>query len=237
MSPLHKFEQLQPGDLTELKQRLGFFQDRDQLLQTALNHCSFANERACESNERLEFLGDAVLSIILSHYLFNRCAREPEGYLTRLRAMLVNEDCLASIAQELALGDYIRLSVGEQKNGGRRRKSILADAMEALIAAIYLQYGLAAAESFVLKQWEERINQYISGNRPIDAKTELQELLQSRGKKPEYRLLKAEGPDHDRRFTTEVIIDGVSFGTGTGQSKKDAEQLAAAQALRNLPIP
>lgn len=237
MQSLNKNDLLHLSDMKELKKHIGLFVDHDQLLQTALNHCSYANERSCESNERLEFLGDAVLSIILSHYLFNRCVSEPEGYLTRLRAMLVNEDCLAYIARKLSLGDYIRLSIGEQKNGGRTRKSILADAMEALIGAIYLQYGLETAQSFVLTLWEERLNQYLSGDRPIDAKTELQELLQSRGKKPEYHLLKTEGPDHDRTFTTEVIIDGVSFGIGTGQNKKDAEQSAAAEALRNLPTP
>ncbi|HEX2953054.1 MAG TPA: ribonuclease III [Bacillota bacterium] len=235
MPSLQKMKPLKASDLTELKKALGLFTDQDQLLQTALNHCSYANERSCQSNERLEFLGDAVLSIILSHYLFTQCRREQEGYLTRLRAMLVNEDCLAYIARGLNLGDYLRLSGGEQKNGGRTRKSILADAMEAVIGAVYLQYGFETAQSFVLTRWEERLNQYLSGDRPIDAKTVLQEKLQSRGKKPEYHLLKVEGPDHDRLFTTEVMVDGVSLGIGTGQSKKDAEQLAAAEALRNLP--
>lgn len=220
--------------IAHLKEQLGLFQDDDNILLQALTHCSYANERDCVDYERLEFLGDAVLSLVLSHELFVQCGNETEGFLTRLRAMMVNEDSLAEVARSMDLGHSILLSVGEQKTGGRMRKSILADVVEAIIGALYLQYGIETARKFVLEKWRERIGKYLSGDRPIDAKTTLQEFLQSKGRKPEYRLIGAEGPDHARIFTVEVMTDGEVCGLGSGSSKKEAEQTAAAAALKNL---
>ncbi|HOQ24060.1 MAG TPA: ribonuclease III [Bacillota bacterium] len=214
--------------------QLGFFDRNDTLLLQALTHRSYANDHACPSNERLEFLGDSVLSLVLSDYLYHKCANRTEGELSKLRATLVNEDFLLGIAKKLNLGAYLRLGSGERKTGGQNRPSILADAVEALIGAIYLEYGLEACARFILSLWEGSINRFLAEGRPIDAKTTLQELTQKSGKKPEYRLIKIEGPDHLRRFTVEVFIDGQSMGTGTGHSKKEAEQNAANFALKNL---
>lgn len=222
--------------MESIEKRLGHtFNDRS-LLTKALTHSSYANEnrgRGVESNERLEFLGDAVLGLCAADKLFRSLPGVPEGKMTRLRAQLVCEESLHRAAMELGIGEYIRLGRGEENTGGRLRASILADAMEAIIAAMYLDGGLETARRFI----EEHI---LSGmddamERIADSKTELQELVQRRsGQHLCYVLLGEEGPDHDKTFTVQVALNGSPIGKGQGRSKKEAEQAAARAALRRL---
>lgn len=212
------------------------FKDKTLLLR-AITHSSFAHEREDihqEDNERLEFLGDAVLEIVVSDFLYRRYLKSSEGELTKLRASLVCEPTLAVCASELSLGDYIRLSHGEDANGGRERKSILSDAFEALIGAIYIDGGLERAREFIVKRLLSDIE---TKQLFFDSKTRLQERVQGSNMGViEYKLLQVEGPDHARRYTTSVYIDERPYGTGTGTSKKAAEQEAAYQALLNLGV-
>ena len=219
---------MEPGDIN-----LGYnFKNRN-LLCRALTHSSHANEMRLpeSSNERLEFLGDAVLSVIVSEYIFKHYSHLPEGELTKIRASLVCEKALCEFAASINLGDYLMLGRGEAQTGGRTRPSILADAFEAVIAAIYLDGGLAPARKFVLRFVKNELSHMESA--PFtDYKTMLQEIIQ---KNPEEKLryvLKAEsGPDHDKRFAVEVRLNSNVIGGGEGKSKKDAEQRAAKQAL------
>lgn len=204
------------------------------LLTTALTHSSYANERKLprgKDNERLEFLGDAVLELIMSDYLFKTYRDEPEGKLTKMRASLVCEPTLAFCAKDIALGDYLLLSKGEDLTGGRERNSILSDAFEAVIGAVYLDQGFEEARKFVetylLQDVDEKVLFY-------DAKTSLQELVQSVSKEPlSYILTKEEGPDHQKTFTVEAKLGGKVIGTGAGRSKKSAEQMAAYEAMKH----
>lgn len=221
-------------DLSKLIEQIDCFRDDDRLLKQALTHRSYANEKNMISNERLEFLGDAVLSLVISSYLYQKLDGHPEGELTRLRATLVNESFLANIARSLELGSYLRLGSGERKTGGEERSSILADAMEAIIGAIYLKEGLSKVSSWIIHHWQDSIKQFIAEGRPQDAKTNLQELLQKSGKRPEYHLDRTEGPVHERQFFTSVWVQGECYGHGKGRSKKEAQQRAAEEALRNL---
>lgn len=202
-------------------------------LKTALTHSSYANERKGEvvCNERQEFLGDSVLSIIVSDYIFKNCPELPEGELTKLRASLVCEKTLAVYARSINLGKYLLLSRGESKNGGRNRSSILADAFESVIAAIYLDGGIESARKFVLRFVVDDIKNHKTKNFN-DYKTRLQEIVQ---KNPEekisYVLTGESGPDHDKHFTVEVHLNSNVVGSGGGRSKKEAEQQAAREAL------
>lgn len=204
-----------------------------QYLKTALTHSSYANERKGEvvCNERQEFLGDSVLSIIVSDYIFKHCPELPEGELTKLRASLVCEKTLAVYARSINLGKYLLLSRGESKNGGRTRPSILADAFESVIAAIYLDGGMESARKFVLRFVVNDIKNHKTKNFN-DYKTKLQEIVQ---KNPEekitYVLTGESGPDHDKHFTVEVHLNSNVVGKGGGRSKKEAEQQAAREAL------
>lgn len=204
-----------------------------QYLTTALTHSSYANERkgGIVCNERQEFLGDSVLSIIVSDYIFKHCPELPEGELTKLRASLVCEKTLAMYASSINLGNYLFLSHGESKNGGRTRPSILADAFEAVIAAIYLDGGMENARKFVLGFVVKDIKNHKRENFN-DYKTKLQEIVQ---KNPEekisYILTDETGPDHDKHFVVEVHLNSNVIGRGGGKSKKEAEQQAARQAL------
>ena len=205
-----------------------------QLIETALTHSSFANERGpgVQYNERLEFLGDAVLSIVVSDYIFKNLTDMPEGELTRVRATLVCEKSLCDLARAIHLGDYLRLGRGEDLSGGRDRPSILADAFEAVIAAIFLDGGMEAASAFILRNMSSLLS-----NRTytpfVDYKTRLQEIVQQNPEDQlEYRLSGEEGPDHAKIFTVQVILDNNVFSTGRGRSKKAAEQDAAKEALR-----
>lgn len=208
------------------------FKDK-KLLVTALTHSSYANEMhdGTKYNERLEFLGDSVLSIVVSDYIYLNCPEFPEGKLTKLRASLVCEKSLYGYAKQIGLGEYIRLSKGEKNSGGDDRPSILSDAFEALIAALYLDGGIEVARKFILRF----VIPDIKSARPVkyrDYKTMLQEIIQ---KNPEerltYVLVKEYGPDHDKHFVVEVHLNSNVIGKGGGRSKKDAEQEAARVAL------
>ena len=218
-----------------LEERLGYsFQNRT-LLENALTHSSYANEHrdaGMPSNERLEFLGDSVLGMVVADHLYREHPNMPEGELTRTRAAMVCEDSLVEVARALDLGRYLRLGKGEDAGGGRERPSILADATEAVIAAIYLDGGIAQARRtirvLILGNEEE-----LSASR--DYKTALQELIQKEsGSKLTYRLVAETGPDHAKCFTMEVDLNGTVVGAGEGRTKKAAEQAAAKAAIAAL---
>lgn len=202
------------------------------LLQIAITHSSYANERKIQFNERLEFLGDSVLQLVISEYLFSNNENETEGYLTKIRSLIVCENSLFEIAKGWNIGKYIYMSKGEELTGGRTRVSILADAVEAIIAAIYLDRGYEVARGFILKNFKDIIDKAHKNQIIIDYKTKLQEILQKQGEVSiVYNLLKFEGPPHRREFFVEVVINGVSSGKGIGFSKKEAEQNAAKDLL------
>ena len=183
-------------------------------------------------NERLEFLGDSVLSIVISDYLFKKETKLPEGELTKIRANIVCEESLSEVSKNIHLGKYMLLGKGEEATGGRERISILADALEAVIAAIYLDGGIKCAREFILTNMEKIINDSIKGKIFRDYKTCLQEVLQSNGENNIwYKLIEEKGPDHNKRFVMEVGINDTVLGVGEGKSKKDAEQVAAKCAL------
>lgn len=219
-------------DLEELEKRIGYqFHDK-KLLRQALTHSSFANEQKINKNgnyERLEFLGDAVLELVSSDFLFHRFPEKPEGELTKMRASMVCEPALAFCARDLELGKFILLGRGEETTGGRERESITSDVMEAVIGAIYLDGGLERAREyifrFVLSDLEDKQLFY-------DSKTNLQELVQGEMKQDvQYKLIEEKGPEHDKVFEAEVLIGGDVIGRGSGRTKKAAEQRAAYEAL------
>lgn len=223
--------------MEKLESKIGYrFRDRS-LLETALTHSSYANERigdSLQSYERLEFLGDSILGFLTAEYLYAHEPLLPEGRMTRLRAELVCEASLHQTALALGLGGYMRLGRGEERSGGRERTSILADMVEALIAALFLDGGLEQARRFVM----ERIlcdAQIGEQTRSADYKTELQELIQQKANQHiSYELIGESGPDHDKRFQFRVSINGLPAGEGTGRTKKEAEQMAAMHALEAL---
>ena len=220
-----------------LETRLGYtFHDRS-LLENALMHSSYANERraaGCVSNERLEFLGDSVLGMVTAEKLYKLFPELPEGKLSRLRAELVCEQSLHAVALGLGLGDYLLLGKGETHTGGRERPSILADAVEAIIAAMYLDGGIEVARTFILTKVLAGIDAGVI-HHVTDYKTELQELVQRKPNQHiEYRLTGESGPDHDKRFTMAVYLNGTEIGSGVGRSKKEAEQAAAKAALEQV---
>ncbi len=220
-------------NLNSLQEEIGYKFKNKSFVVTALTHSSFANELhdGTKYNERLEFLGDSVLSIVVSDYIYLNCPELPEGKLTKLRAALVCEKTLYVYAKKIHLGSYIRLSRGEKRTGGDDRPSILSDAFEALIAAIYLDGGIEPAREFILRF----VVPDIKSSKPKklkDYKTALQEIIQ---KNPEerltYVLVKETGPDHDKHFVVEVHLNSNVIGKGGGRSKKEAEQQAAREAL------
>lgn len=220
-----------------LESKLGYtFHDR-RLLENALMHSSYANEnraRGCTSNERLEFLGDSVLGMVTATRLYHLYPDMPEGKMSRLRAELVCEQSLHAVALELKLGDYIRLGHGEARNGGRERPSILADAVEAIIAAMYLDGGLEPARRFIL---DHILTGLADGqmHHVSDYKTDLQERVQRKpGQTLEYTLCSESGPDHNKTFTMNVLLNGKEIGRGSGRTKKEAEQAAAKCALERM---
>lgn len=222
--------------MTELEKKLGYTFKNPAYLTTALTHSSYANEnkREGECNERLEFLGDAVLGLIVARYLYAKTPAMPEGKMTRLRADLVCERNLDVVASKLDLGSFLRLGKGEEQGGGRTRPSIIADAVEATLAAIFLDGGMGEAEKFVNKFI---ISAYEAGENALDRdyKTDLQELVQRKsGQVLSYTLVGEAGPDHAKTFTIAVLLNGEELGTGTGRTKKTAEQLAAKSALERL---
>lgn len=225
--------------LKELEKTINYrFKDITSL-NTALIHSSFANENKLlvhKNNERLEFLGDVVLNLIVSQYLYKRFETSPEGELTKKRATIVCESSLAFAARKLNLGRYILLGKGEESTGGRNRESILADTFEAVLGAIYIDGSLASAQKFLLDIFEEEaIYAFTTGNLFTDYKTELQEILQrNTNEKIEYTVEKEVGPDHSKKFYMNVIVENKVIGKGIGKNKKEAEQMAAKQALYKL---
>ena len=220
--------------MAELENIIGYKFNDERLLKTALTHSSFANEHKMEikCNERLEFLGDSVLSIIVSSHLFTHFSHLPEGELTKIRAGLVCEKSLYEFSKRINLGDFIYLGKGEENTGGRKRASILADAFEAVIAAVYLDGGIEKATEFVLKFIPDDFEIEKHGAFE-DYKTILQEIIQKNPEeKVEYTLVGEEGPDHDKVFVVEVRLNSNLIGKGSGRSKKQAEQNAAKEALQ-----
>ena len=222
--------------IKDLEAAIGYTFRNIQLLQNALTHSSYANERwhnSLLSNERLEFLGDSVLGMLVAEYLYKTFPDRPEGELTRMRADMVCEHTLATVANKIGLGTHLMLGHGEERLGGRSRESILADATESVIAACFLDGGLAAAEQFV-KQY---ILVEVPVSRPnnMDYKTALQELVQQKKNQVlSYTLVGQSGPDHDKQFDVEVSLNGAVVGSGSGRSKKRAEQMAAKAAMEKL---
>ena len=220
--------------LKDFQTIIGYTFSDEQLLKQALTHSSYANEKHMKKlsdNERLEFLGDAVLEVTSSEFLFLNYRKLSEGELTKLRASIVCEPTLALCAQEIRLGDFLYLGNGENLTGGRMRKSILSDALEAVIGAIYLDGGFASAKEFVHKYILTDIEHK---QLFYDSKTILQELVQGEHERLSYVLLEENGPDHDKNFTVAVMIGEKQVSTGIGHTKKAAEQQAAYQALLML---
>ena len=222
--------------IKDLEEAIGYRFRNISLLQNAVTHSSYANERwhnGLLSNERLEFLGDSVLGMLVAEYLYRNFPNRPEGELTRMRADMVCEKTLAAAADRIGLGNHLLLGHGEEQTGGRRRSSILADAMESVIAASFLDGGLDAALSIIRRFILVEVP--VSSFRNEDFKTELQELVQK--KKDQiltYTLLSESGPDHDKRFEVELKLNNEAVGRGIGSSKKRAEQMAAKNALEAL---
>lgn len=221
--------------MKSLEEKLGYHFQNPELLENALTHSSCANESRgkAQSNERLEFLGDSILGMVVADHLYRNHPDLPEGVLTRTRAALVCEDSLVLVAEELGLGEYLRLGKGEQAGGGRNRPSIRADAVEAVLAAVYLDGGIGSARKIIQKYI---LSREVAGmTKPRDYKTALQELVQrENGRVLSYRLTGEEGPDHDKRFFVAVELNGKVVGNGSGRSKKEAEQMAAKAAIEVL---
>ncbi|HEY0634854.1 MAG TPA: ribonuclease III [Gammaproteobacteria bacterium] len=218
--------------IDRLQRGLGYHFTDEGMLHAALTHRSAGRD----NNERLEFLGDAILSYVISDELFRRFPRADEGRLSRLRATLVRGDTLAIIARDLALGDYLHLGTGEMKSGGFRRESILADAFEAIIGAIFLDAGIDAAQTFILRHLGPRLAEADSTSSLKDPKTRLQEFLQSRHRPlPSYEVILVEGEEHAQSFRVACHVEGIAEPLqGVGNSRRKAEQMAAEEALKKL---
>jgi len=226
--------------IAQLEEVLGYnFEDKS-LLQLALTHSSYANEirdKKSDYNERLEFLGDSVLGVIISRYVYETHMDFKEGELTKIRSKIVCESTLAECASEISLGEYMLFGKGEELTGGRTRRSILADAFEALIAAVFLDGGFVVVEPIIFKLMKDKIRMAESGLIVDDYKTHLQELIQTKKEnRIKYELVEEKGPDHRKTFTTAVKLNNVIIGLGHGRSKKESEQEAAKVALRSGKI-
>ena len=228
------------ADFATLQQTLGISFNDPSLLEQALVHSSYINESpgfALTSNERLEFLGDAVLDLVIAEKLYQDSPRSTEGEMTKLRAALVRQDTLARVARAISLGDYLYLGKGEEASGGRCKPANLAGALEAVIAAIYLDQGSATTSDLILRLFNKELQKATSRGIGIDYKSQLQEFIQARQQStPAYYVIEAMGPDHNRMFTVEVRVGDNVLGRGSGKSKKAAEIEAARSALERLLI-
>jgi len=228
------------ADLFVLQQSLGVSLNNWSLLEQALVHSSYINENpslASISNERLEFLGDAILDMVVAEKLYQDFPQFAEGKMTKLRSALVRRDSLARMARIIGLGDYLYLGKGEEASGGRHKPANLAGAIEAVIAAIFLDQGPATARNFILELISQELPKVVSEGAGIDYKSQLQELIQAKEQQtPAYRVIEAAGPDHDKRFSVEVRVGATLLGRGSGKSKKMAEAEAARSALEQLSI-
>jgi len=225
-------------DIADLEKRFGYVFKNRKLLTEALTHRSFYHENPDKSithNERLEFLGDSVLGFVIVEYLFSSDKEFTESIMAKIKSYLVKESILSEIADSISLGKYLKLGKGEEATGGRAKKSILADTIEALLGAVYLDGGYKKVKAVVLKLFRKEIDTLMDSTRFYDFKTELQEKTQLLfGVLPEYRVVKQEGEEHEKVFTIEVFIEGKNFGKGSGKSKKEAQTLAAREALSQL---
>ncbi len=226
------------SNLVDLMRTIEYQFKHLELLELALTHSSYANENESEQmayNERLEFLGDAVLGVVISDYLYRNYPLLPEGTLSKTRALVVCEATLCQVAQSIGIGDFLRLGKGEQRTGGRARTSILADATEAVIAAIYLDGGINAARRFILTHFSNSVEQAVAGKLFKDYKSALQEMIQAQNNAVvSYKIVDQSGPAHNRQFCAVALLDGKVIGEGCGKSKKNAEQEAAKIALKEL---
>lgn len=221
--------------MKQLEAFFGLSFNNPDLLATALTHSSYANEHNCESNERLEFIGDAVLDLMMGEYLYQKFPNYDEGFLTKTRAKNVCESALVEYAKACNLRQYLRLGKGEEKSGGRHRTALRADAFEALIGAVYMDKGYLEC----YKIFHKVVIPLVEEERPddfVDYKSYLQELVQSDKRTLEYRILNEFGPSHDKTFVTRVYMDQILMGEGQGKTKKEAEQNAAEMALKKLAI-
>jgi len=221
------------NSLTHLEDILNYHFNQKSLLSTALTHRSSLNEnKHPESNERLEFLGDAVLELVVSHYLYTHKSEEPEGILTANRSAIVRTESLAIIAKQLNLGDHLIMSKGEEATGGRENRSLLANTLEAVIGAIYLDSNFQTATQFITLHLLSQIDKILQITPIKDNKSHLQELVQKKGyPSPAYQQISATGPDHNKIFIVAVNVNGRQLATGSGRNKQEAEQEAAQKAI------
>jgi ribonuclease-3 len=228
-----------PPDFTELQARIGYRFRNPELLRESLTHKSFTNEQPPGScgphNERLEFLGDAVLDLVISHRIFQDFPLTPEGEMTRIRAEVVSEKSLSRLGRKIELGQFLLLGKGEERSGGREKDSLVADALEALLGAVFCDGGIDSVREVAEPLFGEAVSRSALLKEGVDHKTRLQEILQaSWGRPPEYLLVEVAGPDHQRTYTVEVVARGEVIGQGKGKTKKAAEQKAAREALAHL---
>lgn len=223
-----------------LEEKIEYNFKDEEVISTAITHSSYANERKAKKlkyNERIEFLGDSVLGLVISEYLYKMYPNLPEGELTVTRAKIVCENSLSKCAVDIGLGNYLLLGKGEELSGGRNKSSILSDAFEAIIGAIYIDGGFETAKGFILKYMEKIIKSCVEGKLFYDFKTQLQEIVQQNGEQHiSYNVIDESGPDHNKTFLTEVRINEVVTGQGKGRSKKESEQNAAKDALDKLVV-
>jgi ribonuclease-3 len=221
-----------------LEKAIGYTFKNKSLAEEAVTHKSFSHESQESNvpfNERLEFLGDAVLGVVISEYLFNNYRDYSEAKLSRIRSYVVQETALAEAAERLNIGANLLLGKGEEMSGGREKPSLLANVFEALLAAIYLDSGMENAREFTLRTLEPKILEYIDKSLVVDFKTKLQEVTQARfGMLPEYKVTTEKGPEHEKVFEVSVLINGERFGTGQGKTKKAASQMAAEESLQKI---
>ncbi len=225
-------------DIEKFEQMVGLKFKNKELLKRALTHRSFLNENKqddLKNNERLEFLGDAVLELVISEYLFHEYPDRPEGELTSFRAAVVKTENLAKVSKELNFGQYLLMSKGEEMTGGREKEYLLANTFEAIVGAFYLDQGYEPVKEFLTKHLTPQISTIVKYRLDVDAKTKLQEKTQSIFKTtPVYKIVHEKGPDHDKIFTVKVIIKGKAYGEGTGATKQKAEDAAAAATLKKI---
>ena len=220
-----------------LEENLGYTFNNKELLLEALTHTSYANENNINSNEKLEFLGDSILEFVSSEYMYNNYQKLNEGELTKARATVVCEDSLYQVAKRLNIPEFIRVGHSERASGGNEKEAILADSIEAIIAAMYFDGGLEVTKKFIIDNLKDAMEEATSKVGEKDYKTVLQEKLQANGNVDiEYNILEEVGPDHDKTFVVEVTLNGVQLATGSGKSKKLAEFEAARKALEESDI-
>ncbi len=238
--PAAHFSGAEKKIVADFEQKLSMTFENKALIITAFKHRSYlnvTNEERVASNERLEFLGDAVLDLVVTHYLYEKFPKRTEGQLSKIKSILISKPVLAEVASELSFGSMLLLNKGEEKTGGRRRQSILADTFEAIIGAIYLDKGLEAAVGFIRNNLLRNFKSIIHRELYHNYKSMLLEFAQSKtGKLPEYRMVRETGPDHDKSFVIAVYLNGDKLGEGEGKSKKNAEQKAAKRAVKKLGL-